>query len=269
MARWQQSQTVAGLSATHPMKTEEKELSRSIAAQSEAQPSIAPRTGFRRFPRTPWAGRRSGADIFASGWPCRLRVQRIAGQRDMEERSLRTRDISSIGVYFFCRRLLIDPGTPVELELLVVDQPIRAARRRMLTEAHIVARGRLRKKPGWHGLAAAFDDISFHRTKYCRNVFPEALNGRRPSPGVSTQKPRSLPEQFLARLRLRAPFVALLGIAGVMLTRCHCKRCCSIWGRPAAGLVSRRWQEPICACLRRWASRGISPTWRGTRCLLQ
>ncbi len=158
---------VTRLSATHPMKTKEKELSRSISAQSEAQPSIAPRAGFRRIPTYAVGRAQERRRYIRVRLAVPLRVQRIAGQKDMEERSLRTRDISSIGVYFFSPRL-IEPGTPVELELLVVDQPFGRGSVRMLTEAHIV-RVDDSEKPGWHGLAAAFDDISFHRDE----ILPE------------------------------------------------------------------------------------------------
>ncbi len=90
-----------------------------------------------------------------------LRVQRVAGQRDTNARALRTQDISSSGVYFLSP-YSIAPGTPIELELLLVDRPLGPGSVRMRAEAHVV---RVAGAPqtGWHGVAAVFDDIRFFR----------------------------------------------------------------------------------------------------------
>ena len=90
-----------------------------------------------------------------------LRVQRVAGQRNANTRALQTLDISSSGVYFLSPDR-IEPGTPIELELVVVDRPLGPGSVRMRTEAHVV-RADDAAKPGWHGVAAAFDDIRFLR----------------------------------------------------------------------------------------------------------
>jgi hypothetical protein len=90
-----------------------------------------------------------------------LSVQRVAGQRDANNHTLRTKDISSSGVYFLSPNPM-EPGTPIELELLVVHRPFGHGSVRMRTEAHVV-RSEGGAKPGWHGVAAAFDDISFLR----------------------------------------------------------------------------------------------------------
>jgi hypothetical protein len=90
-----------------------------------------------------------------------LRVKRIAGQRDDEAESLRTTNISSSGVLFLCPQL-IEPGTPVELEICLVDRPLGRGSVKMLTEAHVV-RADSAMRPGWHLLAATFDDITFQR----------------------------------------------------------------------------------------------------------
>jgi hypothetical protein len=90
-----------------------------------------------------------------------MRVQRVAGQRDTIARALRTEDISSSGVYFLSPHS-IEPGTPIELELLVVDRPLGPGSVRMRAEAHVVRASRA-PKDGWHGVAAAFDDIRFFR----------------------------------------------------------------------------------------------------------
>src|ERR1700722_5999897 len=90
-----------------------------------------------------------------------LRVKRIAGQRENEVETLRTTNISSSGVLFLCPQL-IEPGTPVELEIWLVDRPLGRGSVKMLTEAHVV-RADFAVRPGWHMLAVTFDDITFQR----------------------------------------------------------------------------------------------------------
>jgi hypothetical protein len=90
-----------------------------------------------------------------------LRAKRIAGQRENEVEILRTTNISSSGVLFLCPHL-IEPGTPVELEISLVDRPLGRGSVKMLTEAHVV-RAESAMRPGWHMLAATFDDITFLR----------------------------------------------------------------------------------------------------------
>jgi hypothetical protein len=90
-----------------------------------------------------------------------MRVKRIAGQRDRSAEALRTANISSSGVLFLCPHR-IEPGTPVEIEVCLVDRPFGRGTVRMRTEAHIV-RAEPASRPGWHSLAATFDDITFQR----------------------------------------------------------------------------------------------------------
>ena len=90
-----------------------------------------------------------------------LRVTRIAGQRETEMEPLRTSNISSSGVLFLCPHR-IEPGTPVEIEIRLVDRPLGRGSVKMLTEAHVV-RADSAMRPGWHMLAAAFDEITFQR----------------------------------------------------------------------------------------------------------
>jgi hypothetical protein len=90
-----------------------------------------------------------------------LRLKRIAGQREQKEQTLRTTNISSSGVLFLYPRR-IEPGTPIEIEVCLVDRPPGHGTVRMLTEAHVV-RAEPCSKPGWHSLAASFDDITFQR----------------------------------------------------------------------------------------------------------
>jgi hypothetical protein len=86
---------------------------------------------------------------------------RIAGQRSLSGRTLRTTNISSSGVLFLSPRR-IEPGTPVEIEVCLVVRPFGRGSVRMVTEAHVV-RAEVSSRPGWHALAASFDDITFQR----------------------------------------------------------------------------------------------------------
>ena len=90
-----------------------------------------------------------------------LRVNRIAGQREFKQQSMRTSNISSSGVLFQCPQR-IEPGTPVELEVCLVDRPFGRGTVKMKTEAHVV-RAEPGLRHGWHSLAVTFDDITFLR----------------------------------------------------------------------------------------------------------
>jgi hypothetical protein len=148
---------------SHKTGTENKELPRPASARSEGAGDLlsALRSGMRRIPTYAVGRAQERRRYIRVRLKIPLRVQRVAGQREIEERSLHTQDISSIGVYFLSPRL-IEPGTPIELELLVVDHPFTHGTVRMRTEAHVV-RADNTEQPGWHGLAAAFDDIRFLR----------------------------------------------------------------------------------------------------------
>jgi hypothetical protein len=91
-----------------------------------------------------------------------LRVTRVAGQRQPDPVRLCTRDISSSGVFFLCPQR-IEPGTPIEIEVSLVDRPQQRGSVQMITKAHIV-RAEPARANGLHGLAAIFDDITFHRS---------------------------------------------------------------------------------------------------------
>ncbi len=90
-----------------------------------------------------------------------LRLVRVAGHKESMEVTLVTRNISSSGVYFLSPQY-VEPGTPIELEVALVERPLGRGSVRMVTAAHIV-RAEPAEAPGWHGLAASFDDISFQR----------------------------------------------------------------------------------------------------------
>jgi len=90
-----------------------------------------------------------------------LRLERVAGQRHTQHYFLQTADISSSGL-FFLSPLRIEAGTPIELEVKLIAQPVARATVHMSAIAHVV-RTETAEKPGWYGVAAAFDDISYHR----------------------------------------------------------------------------------------------------------
>jgi hypothetical protein len=74
---------------------------------------------------------------------------------------MRTTNISSSGVLFLCPQR-IEPGTPVEIEVCLVDRPFGRGSVKMKTEGHIV-RAEAAARHGWHALAVTFDDITFLR----------------------------------------------------------------------------------------------------------
>ena len=90
-----------------------------------------------------------------------LRMKRVDGQREPQQVTLLTKNISSSGVYFLCPRW-IESGTPIEIEVSLVERPLGRGSVRMTTAAHVV-RIEGAETPGWHGLAASFDDITFER----------------------------------------------------------------------------------------------------------
>jgi hypothetical protein len=90
-----------------------------------------------------------------------IRVKRVAGQRERKAQTLRTMNISSSGVLFLSPHR-IEPGTPIELEVRLVDRPFGRGNVKMMTEAHIV-RADPAPREGWHALAATFDEITFQR----------------------------------------------------------------------------------------------------------
>jgi hypothetical protein len=90
-----------------------------------------------------------------------LCVRSVAGRMEIGMAALSTQDISSSGIFFLCPRR-IEPGTPIEMEVTLVDNPMGRGIVRMRTQACVV-RVEDTGTPGWHGLAAAFDDITFVR----------------------------------------------------------------------------------------------------------
>jgi hypothetical protein len=93
-----------------------------------------------------------------------LAVRNVAGQLSPRPLTVHTKNISSSGAYFLYPEW-IEPGTPVAIEVSLLVQRRRHRAVRMCTDAHVV-RAQPGGKPGWHGLAVAFDDIRFVRGDY-------------------------------------------------------------------------------------------------------
>jgi c-di-GMP-binding flagellar brake protein YcgR len=130
------------------------------AADTEWANRRQPR-GIHRVP-THTVGRASERRAFARArLSLPLRLERVAGQRHTEHYSLQTANISSSGLLFLAP-LRIEAGTPIELEVRLIGQPVARATVHMSATAHVV-RTEAAEKPGWYGVAAAFDDISYRR----------------------------------------------------------------------------------------------------------
>lgn len=130
------------------------------AGRAGAQPAASPR----QFARVPThvvavAQERRGYPRAVLSLP--LRLTRVAGRREPGEAALTTVNISSSGVYFLSPQA-IEPGTPVEIEVRLVEKRRGRGSVRMSTLAHVVRIDPV-DKPGLYGLAVAFDDITFHR----------------------------------------------------------------------------------------------------------
>lgn len=90
-----------------------------------------------------------------------VRLTRVHGSPEGHPVSLVTRDISSSGIYFLAPRR-IEPGTSIEIEVALVERPMGQGTVKMSTAAHII-RTDPTEIPGWHGLAAQFDNFEFRR----------------------------------------------------------------------------------------------------------
>ena len=115
-----------------------------------------------------------------------LCVCRIAGQA-AEAPTLHVHDISSSGAYFIYPHR-VEPGTPVTLEVSLIEERRRHRAVRMCVDAHVV-RTTDAGRPGWHGLAVAFDEIRFVRNG--QFLEPSAkTNGHRDFSETAASAPR-------------------------------------------------------------------------------
>ena len=90
-----------------------------------------------------------------------LRLRSAGGVPEEFPITLVTRNVSSTGVYFLCPRQLA-VSTPIELEIVLVSKPLGLGNVVAATMAR-VCRTETAAMPGWHGIAAIFDDVQFDR----------------------------------------------------------------------------------------------------------
>ena len=90
-----------------------------------------------------------------------LKLRSVAGSKEEFPVTLVTRDISSSGVFFLCPRALA-PGTTIELDIVLVSRPLGYGNVVVSSKA-TVERTEAANMPGWHGIAASFDDFAFDR----------------------------------------------------------------------------------------------------------
>jgi PilZ domain-containing protein len=83
--------------------------------------------------------------------------------------TLVTRDISSTGVYFLCPKQL-PMNAAIELQIILVSRPLGQGNVVMASNAH-VRRVHPADMPGWFGVAANFDDVSFDRDDFIPSRF--------------------------------------------------------------------------------------------------
>jgi hypothetical protein len=124
-------------------------------------PPLSPTHGFARIPTHAVGFVREQRQYPRAALKLPLRLHSVGGVDETEPVRLVTRDISSTGVYFLCPRE-IPVGSPIELEVLLVERPLGRGNVVMATLAH-VQRVEPAATPGWHGIAASFDDVEFDR----------------------------------------------------------------------------------------------------------
>ncbi len=90
-----------------------------------------------------------------------LKLRSVFGVKEEFPVTLVTRDISSSGVFFLCPKLLT-PGTEIELDIVLVSRPLGYGNVVVSSKAR-VQRAEAANMPGWHGIAASFDDFAFDR----------------------------------------------------------------------------------------------------------
>jgi len=90
-----------------------------------------------------------------------LKLRSAGGVLEEYPITLVTRDISSSGVFFLCPKPLT-PGTEIELDIVLVSRPLGYGNVVVSSKAR-VRRAEAANMPGWHGIAASFDDFAFDR----------------------------------------------------------------------------------------------------------
>jgi hypothetical protein len=90
-----------------------------------------------------------------------LKLRSVNGLMEEFPVTLVTRDISSSGVFFLCPKPLAS-GTEIELDIVLVSRPLGYGNVVVSSKAR-VCRTEPANMPGWHGIAAKFDDLAFDR----------------------------------------------------------------------------------------------------------
>lgn len=98
-----------------------------------------------------------------------LKLHSVNGVVEDSPITLVTRDISSTGVYFLCPKQL-PANSSIELQIVLVSRPLGQGNVVMTSHAH-VRRIHLAAVPGWYGIAANFDDVSFDRDDFIPSRF--------------------------------------------------------------------------------------------------
>lgn len=98
-----------------------------------------------------------------------LKLRSVSGQLEEYPVTLVTKDISSTGVFFLCPKPLA-PGTVIELDIVLVSRPLGYGNVVVSSRA-CVRRIEPANMPGWHGIAASFDDFAFDRDDHIPGRF--------------------------------------------------------------------------------------------------
>lgn len=91
----------------------------------------------------------------------RVKIRRVADRLPEHPITSATANISCSGLLLVTDHPL-EPGTALDLEVLLAGHPLGGLNLRMFSRAHVV-RHAPTGRPGWTGVAAVFDDITFDR----------------------------------------------------------------------------------------------------------
>lgn len=90
-----------------------------------------------------------------------VRVKRVSGRPEPAIHEFEGMDVSCSGIRFRADREF-QPGTPMDLEVVLLDRRKDGQNVKMFTSAHVV-RSEASAEGGWHAIAVAFDDIAISR----------------------------------------------------------------------------------------------------------
>ena len=90
-----------------------------------------------------------------------VNIRSVGGRPPQKPMTSVTANISCGGLMLVLDRPLA-PGTTLDLEVVMADRPLGGPSMRMFSHARVVRQSPL-TRPGWSGVAAVFDDITFDR----------------------------------------------------------------------------------------------------------